>query len=354
MLLPETLRLHNRDYFEFYYGYFLPWKDQMVPALNQQDVNVVCFQASNNLWLLWRSFWVIRYVREQDIDIIHCHLPWAGLVGRIVGKITGKPVIYTEHNKQERYHWFTRKLNRWTFHWQQHVVAVSQDVEESIQRNIKSFTPISVVLNGVDTERFRPGKFDKREIRISLKIPADAPVVGNVAVFRVQKRLDQWVKEANKIKSKYPNAHFLLVGDGPMESIVKEKIEQYGMRECVHRPGRLEEVRPWLVAMDVFMISSQFEGLPIALLEAMSMELPIVATSAGGIKEVINHRKNGLLIDVNQPDLLADNVISLLENYDQAKRLGGEGRNTVVARFSLRRMVQELEELYRLVYKKTR
>src|SRR5690606_18898806 len=98
MLLPETLRLHNKDQFEFYYIYFLPWKDQMVEEIKQAGGTVICVEAGNNLKLLLKYKEVAIYCKEKKIDLIHSHLPWSGFLSRLVFKITGVPVVYTEHN----------------------------------------------------------------------------------------------------------------------------------------------------------------------------------------------------------------------------------------------------------------
>ncbi len=110
-LLVETLKLHDRDKFDFHYIYFLPWKNQLVDGLIANGGKVSCFPANNNIQLLLKVRKLVRYIRENEIDLIHAHLPWAGVVARLAGKMTGIPVIYTEHNKQERYHFATRLLN---------------------------------------------------------------------------------------------------------------------------------------------------------------------------------------------------------------------------------------------------
>lgn len=346
MLLPETIRLHNRDQFEFHCIYFLPWKDQLVESIKNVGGAVHCFRATNNLVILAQAFKIIRYAKTNSIDVIHCHLPWAGFVGRIVHLLSGTKVIYTEHNKQERYHWLTAVLNRITFNWQDLVVAVSEDVKGSIKDNIQSKIPMRTILNGVNTDRFNKSNYEDSSIREKLNISGDIPIIGNVAVFRTQKRLDLWLEEAQKIRNEIPNAYFILIGDGPTEDAVKRKIVELDLKEIVHCPGRLDEVRPYLAAMDIFMISSEFEGLPIALLEAMSMEVPVVSTNAGGIKEVIDHKQNGLLVEVDEVKLLSKGVISLLNDDPFRKKVAQNGRTTVLDQFSLIRMVHELEDAY--------
>ena len=138
MLLPETLKLHNQGKFDFHYIYFLPWKDQMVEALQNAGGKVTCLGAKDNIRLLLQYKKIISYIREHKIELIHCHLPWAGFVGRLVHNRTGIPVVYTEHNMQERYHSVTKTINKLSFNSQNLALGVSEDVKGSIIKNIQS------------------------------------------------------------------------------------------------------------------------------------------------------------------------------------------------------------------------
>jgi glycosyltransferase involved in cell wall biosynthesis len=275
MLLPEALRLHDQSRFEFHYIYFLPWKDQMVNAIQSNGGKVVLISASNNLKIMLRANSVQRYIVDNGIHMIHCHLPWAGILSRIVGRRSGVPVIYTEHNKQQRYHYATRMINLLTMDLLNLVVAVSADVEESI-RNFKPRlkAPVRVIFNGVNTEHFNKLHFNHQLLREQLNIPHDAPVVGTIAVFRFQKRLDLWMDLAAKILHQIKNAHFIIVGDGPLKDDLLKKRKVLGLEDRIHMPGLQTEVRPYLAAFDVYMMSSVFEGFPVALLEAMAMQCP--------------------------------------------------------------------------------
>src|SRR5687768_2814854 len=135
MLLPETLKLHTKSEFEFHYIYFLPWKNQMVESIEQYGGKVNCFSASNNLSIALQVWAIVRYIRQNKIDVIHAHLPWAGIVSRVAGRLAGTAVVYTEHNKQERYHFVTRILNLLTINLCSLVIAVSQDVAQSLKKN---------------------------------------------------------------------------------------------------------------------------------------------------------------------------------------------------------------------------
>ena len=345
MLLPETLRVHDRERFNFRYVYFLPHKGHVAEDLRRLGVQVDLVEGTNNLDILRRAGRVATIAREWKADIIHCHLPIAGVVGRLVGKRTGIPVVYTEHNKQERYHLLTRLLNLRTLGWNRHVIACSDDVLHSINQHIQlPQTPLQSIQNGVNTERFNPRKFAPK--LTELGIPVGKIVVGTVCVFRTQKRLHHWLELASRLYDKNRNLHFVLVGDGPEEDRLREQIKEAGLTGAVSFPGRIEEVRPWLAAMDVYLMTSEFEGLPIAMLEAMSMELPVVATRAGGIGEVITDGSNGFLQEVEGWEGLLDPLQKLIADPALRNRIGTAGRQTVIDNFSVERMVEELESVY--------
>ncbi|HEY5750356.1 MAG TPA: glycosyltransferase family 4 protein [Chryseolinea sp.] len=355
MLLPETLRLHDREKFEFQYIYFLPWKDQMVESIRRNGGEVTCFAAKNNLQLMFQARRVARFAKENNIQLIHAHLPWAGILARLVGVLTKIPVVYTEHNKQERYHVGTRTANLLTMNALSEVIAVSDDVAESIRKfKPRLKAPLRTILNGVNDEHFRPGLVSDQEVRQAHGIPADAPVVGTIAVFRFQKRLEVWLEVAAEILKRCPTAHFIIVGDGPLKSQVLKKRTALGLEAHVHFPGVKTEVRPYLAAFDIYMMSSVFEGLPIALLEAMAMECAIVTTDAGGIKEVIRHELDGLLCTTDEPMKLAGYAEQLIKDKDLRGRFRQNARKRVIDRFSMGKMVQELENMYKEVVGETR
>jgi len=349
MLLPETIALHNPDQFDFSVAYFLPWKDQLVKEIEATGAKVHCFNKTNNLTILASVNIVTQYVKDNQIDLIHAHLPWAGILARLVGKKIEVPVIYTEHNRQERYHFTTKWMNKLTFNLLEVAIAVSEDVAASIQKNINPTITVQTILNGVNTYKFHSGQQVIADLKSDFNIPPNSIIMGTVAVFRTQKRLEKWIELAAHMKAKLPEVHFVMLGDGPEEEKIKNKMASVGLVDHVTMPGRLEEVRPWLEIMDFYMMTSEFEGLPIALLEAMSMQLPIISTDAGGIKEVIRNEEEGYLVPVNEPEKLLAPALELANDQTKRRIMGEKARRRVEEAFSLERMVTELEQVYHKV-----
>ena len=368
MLLPETLALHDKGLYEFHYVYFLPWKNQMVSEIEVQGGRVTCFSAKNNLHLMQKMGLIKRYIRDHNIDLVHAHLPWAGFLARFAVNKGKYALFYTEHNKQERYHWLTALLNRYTFNRQSLVIAVSMDVKESIQNNISPSIPVRPLLNGVNTAKFSRDVKSGQRIRRENGIPADAIVVGTISVFRSQKRLKEWVNVFNSALASRPSLFGVIVGDGPLNSEIVEEISRLELEGRIFLPGLQtntagRETFPYVSdkgnlfftsdghlgygGLDIFMMTSQFEGLPIALLEAMSCECAVVSTDAGGIKEVIPDIEcGGVLRNVEDYQLLSEDLLRLSSNFHEIRELGEKARKRVVKQFSLKRMVAQLENLY--------
>ena len=319
----------------------------MEEALVKGGGRVSCVKANNNIFLLASVFKIVSYIKRNNIQLIHAHLPWSGVLARIAGRISGVPVIYTEHNKQERYHPITRFLNTSTLSLNKRTIAVSLDVANSIANHVSQAASTTVAIsNGVNADHFTRDELSGLRVRDELGIPRTAIVIGTVAVFREQKRLDLWVEIAHEIRKRFGNVHLVIVGDGPLRNLVHDKVRDLEMEDYVHFTGLKEEVRPFYSAMDIFMMTSIFEGLPIALLEAMSMECAVLSTNAGGVGQVIRNEVDGLVAPVAEAQMLVKLGSQLIEDKSLRQRLASSARLRVKTSFSIAAMVRATECLY--------
>lgn len=347
-LLPQMIRA-GTDGYAYSVGYFLPWKDALVAEIEATGAPVRCFGTRSNAALLVSVPRVARWLRESGTDLVHAHLPLAGVVARLAGRLAGVPVVYTEHNLQERYHPWTRRANRWSWRWQAQVIAVSEEVAASIRRHVGDRVPVTVVRNGIEVDRPPPSPERPAELRRRFELPEGAPVVGTVAVLRAQKRLDLWLAAAQRVLAERPEVRFVVVGDGPLRSELEAEAARLGIASSVRFVGLQEDVRPFLALFDLYLISSEFEGLPLALLESMAAGVAVVATSVGGIPEVIGTEREGVLMPFGDPEALAHAVLALLADPERRERLAAAGRERVVQEFSVARMAREIEAIYREV-----
>ena len=350
VLLAEGLGAADRDRFAYSYGYLQTLPDDVAEDLRRQGAQVHCFRLDGKLKMMLGARRIAEYLREQNIELVHAHLPIAGAIARLAGRLASVPVIYTEHSLIERYHPVARRLNLLTWPWQEQVIAISDDVAASIQRHAGRRIPVRTIWNGVNTSTFAPCRFGKKDVRGRFGIPADSPLVGTVAVLRdtPAKRLDVWLEGARAIHAAEPETHFLLVGDGPVRSELEARAREFGLANVVHFAGRQSDVRPFLAAMDIFLMSSAYEGFGIALVEAMAMEVAVVATNVAGVRNIVTSGETGLLAEFDEDvaRVLGELCLELIRNPGRRKHLAIAGRGAAVEKFSIQRMQWELEALY--------
>ena len=360
-LLIDSLPFLNRTKFEYHVAYLLPWKSFLVPELEREGIPVHCLgnaSLANHGTARTRSLAemtllplalrrLLALQRRERFDVIQADLPWAGIVARMAGRWSAVPVIYTEHNLQERYHSLTRWANSVTYAWNHRVLAVSGEVAASIARwGLRNRTCVVTLPNGVPIEQIRAEASSTTDVRAELNIPANHFVVGTVAVFRSQKRLHDWLRVAAHIAASRSDVTFLLVGGGPLESQVRSSIEALGLSHCVRTPGFRPDGRRLMNVMDVYLMTSEFEGLPMALLEAMTLGKAVVSTDVGGIPEVLEAGVSGMLAPVGAIDQIASSVLNLLDDATRRRQMGAAGAARVELGFHIGRRVEAIENLY--------
>jgi glycosyltransferase involved in cell wall biosynthesis len=364
-LLVDSLPFLNRSQFEYHVGYLLPWKGFLVPDIQRAGIPVHCFGRASgatelsgtpaDVWtratLLPQALRrILALQRREHFALIQADLPVTGILARLAGKWASVPVVYTEHNLLERYHSVTKWVNGATYGWNDRVLAVSGEVAESIGRHgLRDRTRVVTLPNGVPVEEVRREAASSLDVRRELDIPDKHLVVGTVAVFRSQKRLTDWLQVAARVAAKRSDVTFLLVGGGPLENEIRDRITALGLTHRVRTPGFRPDGRRLMGAMDVFLMTSQFEGLPIALLEAMALGKPVVSTRVGGIPELVASAGAGLLASVGEIDQLADCVMQLLNDSARRVRLGAAGATHVESRYHLKQRVTAIENLYQRI-----
>lgn len=291
---------------------------------------------------------LVKLLKQEKVDVLHMHMYHAAWYGRIAGLCAHVPVMITTDHGQELWKkpWdvaFERYMNKHTAMR----IAVSRDVADILRtRERVPEEKLLVLLNGVDVERFRPNKAERDAVRSELGFVDDIVVVGTVARLVDPKALHILIKAVALARKAVPQMKLVLIGDGPLRGDLERCASEQGVSDIVTFAGMRSDIPAVLAAMDIFCLSSKSEGLPVSLLEAMAAERTIVSTRVGGIPEVLTDHREGLLVEPNDPDALADALQEVACNSELAAGLARKASEKVAAEYSNRAVVRKLEEIY--------
>lgn len=319
--------------------------DQTAERLRAAGFQVVDLHMRSKLdvGVVWR---LGRVLRDFDPHLLHSHMFHANLLARIVGRLTGVPrIVCTEHTMGQEGS-VRRLLNRLTAPLADRITAVSEQVGTFAREGIGiPSDQVVVIPNGIDIDRCRSA-LSPDQARAKLGLPPDQPVVGTVGTLRPVKGTDVLLRAFARLQESGPEAHLLVVGDGPEWDTLQALADELGIRDAITFTGNRSDIADLLAAMDLFVLSSHWEGLPIAALEAMAAGLPVVATAVGGTPGVVLDGKTGLLVPPSDPPALAGALQQLLSDPQQARTMGQAGRRRVEEQYTQQRMVERMEALY--------
>ena len=341
-LIAEGATYWDRDQFDYRVAYVLPWKDQLVAEIEGHGVAVDCVGSDRGLGpTAYRN---LRYLSSTwDPDLIHAHLPSAGILARLASRV---PVVYTEHNIAASYRQPTRSVNRLTYGRNASVIAVSEAVAESLA-GYPGPTP-RVIPNGVSVS-VSPAEIEA--VRTELGIQADQSLVVHVGNIRPHKGHENLIAATAVLVASDPHVMVVSVGaekhDGDLAR-VRASAESAGVSEHIRFTGRREDARSFLAAADVVVNPADVEGLPLAILEALALSRPVVATAVGGVPAVVMDNVTGLLVPPGDPAALAAGMRTALDSPD-AKGWGQAGAELVATQYGIARMIADYENLYREV-----
>jgi len=292
----------------------------------------------------------MRLLRQIRPDVLHLHGSRAGLFGAMAAWRTGiGPTIYTAHAFS--FHrlgppgtrWLFARLERLTCARVDRVICLTHaDLAAAAQHGIPA-RHFAVVPNGIDVARFD----DVSDCRRALGLSSAAPVVGMVARLVPQKDPLTFVRMARAVAEAACDARFLLVGDGPLRGQVEAAIRALGVADRITLTGFRDDVPSLLRSMDVVVVPSRWEGLPLIVLEAMAVARPVVATRLPSVAEVVVDGDTGRLVEAGDVGGLARAVLDLVTDGAVAAAMGARGRRRVEQEFSLSRMVEGTLDVYR-------
>jgi len=350
-LLEAAIPHFDRDTYDYEVAYCLAHKNEVVPTLEHANIPIFCLNFRRNFdpGGFYRLF---RLIRDRKPQVLHLHLPYTGILGRVIGRLNGvKGIVYTEHNILDTYHPLTRMLNLLTYPLSRKTISVSEEVQRSLMKHrLARSTELLVIRNGIDLNSESSVSPDM--VKQALGIPTNHQVVGNVAHVQPAKGQEYLLQAAKLVLDRCPEVTFLIVGREKMNggiSHLEELASELGIRDHVVFTGFREDVYDLMRVFDIFTLSSLYEGLPIALLEAMLLYKPVVVTSVGGIPEVIKDEVNGFLVPPKNPKALAERIVQLLQDNVLGTTISQMAAQTVREQFSMQEMVRKVEQVYSAV-----
>jgi len=296
---------------------------------------------------------LVKYCKQQKVDLIHSHLSGANLYSCLAGFILRIPVIATYHNElymptsTEKYvpikNLIIRNLASRT------VLVANYMRDKYIKLGKFPDNRLVTIYNGISLGLVNKD-YNLAQLRQELGIALNDPIIGNVANLRPPKGHEYLIEAAAILCKQFPNTRFLLIGEGERKKRLKEKIirqiAELKLQENVKLLGYRSDVRELLQLMDVFVLASTSEGLPLSVVEAHAASKPIVATNIGGLSEIVEDDKSGFLVEPKNPHILAEKLLTLIRNRTLREEMGNYGEMVVRSKFSIDTMINKYQELY--------
>jgi glycosyltransferase involved in cell wall biosynthesis len=297
---------------------------------------------------------IYSFIKSHKIDIVHTHSSKAGILGRWAAKLAGvKFIVHTIHGWE--FHSYQSKLRK-TFYillermaamiTDQFIAVTEHDINEGLQNRIGTLHKYRLVRYGIRKEKFDTGS--NGSLRKKLGLDKDDFLVGMIACFKQQKSPQDFVLAAEKVAQHVPRAKFVMVGDGQLKGRVSELVEKLSLKNKFLLLGWQRDIPQIMSSLDVLVLTSLWEGLPIVFLEAMASGKPIVANDISGNREIVKDGINGFLVSSRDTFALADRIIQLSKDRNLAQEMGERGKGALNNYFNLEHMVALTCDIYSL------
>ncbi len=287
---------------------------------------------------------IARLIAKERFDIVHMHTSHAHALGCLACAFNRTPLCIVSRRVDFAINRKPFGVPALKYRWRvNHYIAISKAVKNVLAAGGVDEKKISVVNSGVER---KAGPDSRAEARRSLDVAPDAKLVGNVGALVGHKGQRFLVEAAPLVVREMPSTKFVIVGEGELMGLLRDRASQLGVDNAIIFAGFQPDVHRYISAFDVFVAPSVMEGLNTSILDAMMLGRPVVATTAGGIPEIIEHEKTGLLVPPANPEALAAAIVELLKDPEKAERLARAGQERVVEEFSAERMVEGTIAVY--------
>jgi len=293
-------------------------------------------------------------MRLERPHIVHTHTAKAGFLGRLAARLAGVPVIvHTFHGHVLHGYYrpvknaLLRRVEQSLVWFTDRLVTVSEQVKnELIGYGIAKAEKITVVPLGFDLEPFLDSHTQQGEFRREMRLSDEIKLVGIVGRIFPIKNHALFLAAAAQIAALEPTARFVIVGDGVLRPALEQQARRLGIADRVLFTGWRRDLPRIYADLDLLLVSSDNEGTPVSAIEAMAAGCPVVATRVGGLPDLIEDHKTGRLVPPRTPEALTNAVLALLHGSQMARELGKNGRDSVRHRFTVQRLLSDMDDLY--------
>jgi glycosyltransferase involved in cell wall biosynthesis len=297
---------------------------------------------------------IYRFIKDNRIDIVHTHSSKAGIIGRCAAQAAKvKQIIHTAHGwsfhkyQSKIAYYFYLFLEKLCASFSSAIIVVSEyDKKIACQQAIGRQDKFKLIRYAVNTQEFKNNR-QAVQARNEFGFSEADLVIGMVACFKPQKSPLDFIKLARAVKQDFPQVKFILVGEGILRKQIYALIKKFNLTEQIILTGWSKDIARILACLDIFVLTSLWEGLPIVVLEAMAAGLPVVATHTGGISEILQHGKTGYLVEPKDIQALQNRVKELLVNFALRKEFGERAALSLADHeYSLDKMLESTQGLY--------
>lgn len=288
-------------------------------------------------------------IAERQIDVLHAHDYKSDVLAWLLSRATGARTLATVHGwtgNSARERRFYYPADKWVLARYQRLIAVSSEIAGELLKNGADSARITTILNAIDPNNFRRDPARVASERTALGLAADDIVIGSVGRLERQKRFDLLLDAFAALRVNDSRLRLLIIGDGSLRAALEKQREALGLAESVIFTGHVTDVRPVHHAMNLFVQSSDYEGTPNSVLEAMAMETPLIATEAGGTGELVHDGLHGRIIPVGNIGALISSITAALQTPAGMRRMADAARRRVEGELSFQSRCRRLEDIY--------
>src|SRR3989338_8392612 len=285
---------------------------------------------------------LLQLINKEHIDIIHAHTRITQVMGALLKCFSKKVYLSTCHG------FFKTRLSRWMIPcWGDAAIAISPSVREHLKEDFRVEDARNfLITNGVDCEEFQPVPGEQKKKLRSQYGLKDEPTIGIIARLSSVKGHAILIEAMTKVVAQIPSVKLLIVGEGKIERKLRQLVEELNLKRNIFFYPVVNKTAEVLSLLDVFVFPSLQEGLGLSLMEAQAAGFPVVASNVGGIPHLIEHGQTGLLVNPNDVSALAEAIIYVLNNRQEALRMGKKARAFIQQNFSAEKMIEETSYLY--------